>query len=127
MKSPGDTLFSGEFTDTLPSPATLSTAPRPHPLPSSVKMPKFSLPSTGTGSLDPAGVETTNCKPVKGKGYLELEGSWKLIWLGDTYKRGARIPFTATEVPARAVGSGKRLAACVPAARLLPKMETIEP
>src|SRR5689334_9380951 len=55
------------------------------------------------------------------------EGTWKLIWFGETKISGAGTPFRVTVVPAREVGRTELSATAVEAARLLPLMATIIP
>jgi hypothetical protein len=61
MKPPGETLFAGELSETLPSAATFSTAACLQPLELTAKIPGTARPAPVVnwyGSLCPAAVDT---------------------------------------------------------------------
>jgi hypothetical protein len=72
---------------------------------------------------DPLLETETGTDPLNG----HSKGIWKRTSVGDTKNNGAGIPFTVTEVPASAVGSGTLLAPAVELARDVPNTLAIEP
>src|SRR5437879_3799558 len=54
-------------------------------------------------------------------------GTCRFIWFWETKNKGALVPSTVTEVPARDVGRGVSTAASSVTARFVPKIDTIDP
>src|SRR5947207_12635151 len=49
------------------------------------------------------------------------QGTWKLIWLGETKNSGAEVPLICTLTPFSVVGRGRFAAGNVAAPKLMPK------
>src|SRR5579885_3110344 len=81
------------------------------------------LMATALGALDPEPLVTTMFAELP----VKPEGSWALICSGPTKNSGAGRPLKVTEVPPSEVESGTVLAVASPEAKLVPKIETIDP